>query len=166
MESLGALIVLKAQGKIGHIGLSSVTVEQIKEAQTITPIAAIQNMYHVGNVASQQVLDFCESERIAFLPYFPLAMGTLAQPNSPLIAIAARYNASPAQVALAWLLAVSSQTLLIPGTSSIAHLEENYASRAIRLTQKRLSQFAKLPNRALQRTCRKRPAAELDDGRL
>ena len=133
LESLGALIDLKAQGKIGHIGLSSVTVEQIKEAQSMTPIAAIQNMYNVGNVASQQVLDLCESERIAFLPYFPLAMGALARPGSPLAAIAARYNASPAQVALAWLLAVSSQTILIPGTSSIAHLEENYAARTLRL---------------------------------
>ena len=139
LESLGALTDLKAQGKIGHIGLSSATVEQIKEAQTMTPIAAIQNMYNVGNVASQRVLDLCESERIAFLPYFPLAMGALARPDSPLVAIAARYNASPAQVALAWLLAVSSQTILIPGTSSISHLEENYAARAIRLKQEEIA---------------------------
>ena len=139
LESLGALTDLKAQGKIGHIGLSSASVEQIKEAQTMTPIAAIQNMYNVGNVASQRVLDLCESERIAFLPYFPLAMGALARPDSPLVAIAARYNASPAQVALAWLLAVSSQTILIPGTSSIAHLEENYAARAIRLKQEEIA---------------------------
>ena len=139
LESLGALTDLQAQGKIDHIGLSSATVEQIKEAQTMTPIAAIQNMYNVGNVASQRVLDLCESEQIAFLPYFPLAMGALARPSSPLVAIAARYNASPAQVALAWLLAVSSQTILIPGTSSIAHLEENYAARAIRLKQEEIA---------------------------
>lgn len=138
-ESLGALTDLKAQGKIGHIGLSCVTVEQIKEAQTMTPIAAIQNMYNVGNVASQRVLDLCESEQIAFLPYFPLAMGALAQPSSPLVATAVRYNASPAQVALAWLLAVSSQTVLIPGTSNIAHLEENHAAHAIRLKQEEIA---------------------------
>lgn len=138
-ESLGALIDLKAQGKIGHIGLSSVTVEQIKEAQTMTPIAAIQNMYNVGNVSSQRVLEFCDSGQIAFLPYFPLAMGALAQPDSPLVTVAERHNASPAQVALAWLLAVSSQTIVIPGTSSIAHLEENYAARAIRLKQEEIA---------------------------
>ena len=114
LESLGALADLKAQGKISHIGLSSVTVEQIKEAQTLTPIAAIQNMYHVGNVASQRVLDLCESERIAFLPYFPLAMGALARPDSPLVAIAARYNISPAQVALAGSLRFRARPYLFP----------------------------------------------------
>lgn len=138
-ESLGALVDLKRDGKIGHIGLSSVSVEQIKEAQLIISVAAVQNMFNVGNISSQQVLTFCDSEQIAFLPYFPLAMGALAQPNSPLLTIAKQYNASPAQTALAWLLAVSRQTIVIPGTSSIAHLEENMAASAIQLTKEDIS---------------------------
>lgn len=138
-ESLGVLADLKKAGKIGHVGLSSASVEQIKEAQAIVSIAAVQNMFNVGNIASRQVLTFCESEQIAFLPYFPLAMGALARPDSPLLAVAKQYNASPAQTALAWLLAISRQTLVIPGTSSIAHLEENIAASAIRLTQEDLS---------------------------
>ena len=134
-ESMGALANLKAEGKIGHIGLSSVTVAQIQAAQDVAPIAAVQNMYNVGNVASQQVLDFCTAQGLAFLPYFPLAMGSLAQADGPLHAVAARHGVSTAQIALAWLLAVSPQTIVIPGTSSVAHLEENHAARTVRLNQ-------------------------------
>ncbi len=97
----------------------------------MTSIASIQNLYNVANVASQPVLDFCESEQIAFLFYFPLATGTLARAHGLLLTIAARHNAFPAQIALAWLLLVSNQTILIPSTSSIAHLEQNYASSTI-----------------------------------
>ena len=124
-DSVAALAELQEEGKIRHIGLSNVDVEQIERAQQIATIVSVQNQYNVVNRASEDVLRFCEEARIAFLPYFPLAVGELAESGTALAEIAAAHRATPAQVALAWLLQHSPVTLPIPGTSSIAHFDEN-----------------------------------------
>ena len=134
-ESIGALSTLQNQGKIRHIGLSAANIEHIKEAEKIVPIASIQNMYNVGNIASQSVLDYCGTKRIAFLPYFPLSMGSLAAMGSSLTSVAEKYGVSAGQIALAWLLHVSEWTVPIPGTSNIQHLEENMAADRVVLSQ-------------------------------
>lgn len=134
-ESVGALSTLQSQGKIRHIGLSAANIEQIKEAEKIIPIASIQNLYNVGNIASQSVLDYCATKRISFLPYFPLSMGSLAAVGGSLASIAEKYGVTPGQIALAWLLHVSEWTIPIPGTSNIQHLEENMAAESVVLSQ-------------------------------
>jgi aryl-alcohol dehydrogenase-like predicted oxidoreductase len=133
-ESIGALAMLRNQGKIRHIGLSAASVDQIKDAERIVAIASIQNMYNAGNDVSQGVLDYCGARHIAFLPYFPLSMGSLAGADSTLAAIAKNHGATPGQIALAWLLHVSEQTVPIPGTSNLRHLEENMAAAQIQLS--------------------------------
>jgi pyridoxine 4-dehydrogenase len=132
-EPLGALAELREEGKIRHIGLSEVSVEQIQRAQQIVPIVSVQNRYNLTDRDSEDVLDFCEREGIGFIPWFPLATGDLARPGGPLDEIAARHDASPGQVALAWLLWSSPVMLPIPGTSSIEHLEENVAAASLEL---------------------------------
>jgi pyridoxine 4-dehydrogenase len=124
-DSVAALAELRDEGKIRHIGLSNVGVEEIERAQEIAPIVSVQNHYNVGDRASEDELRFCEEAGIAFLPYFPLATGDLAKPGGVLAEIAAGHGATPAQVALAWLLQHSPVTLPIPGTSRIAHFDEN-----------------------------------------
>jgi pyridoxine 4-dehydrogenase len=124
-DSVGALAELQEEGKIRHIGLSNVGVEEIERAQQIAPIVSVQNQYNVANRASEDVLRFCEEAGLAFLPWFPLAVGELAESGTALADIASGHGATPAQVALAWLLQHSPVTLPIPGTSSIAHFEEN-----------------------------------------
>src|ERR671920_1354688 len=124
-ESLGALAQLREEGKVRYVGLSEVGVEEIQRAQEIVPIVSVQNRYNLIDRGSEDVLDFCEREGIGFVPWFPLATGDLARPKGPLDEIAARHNASPGQVALAWLLWRSPVMLPIPGTSSVEHLEEN-----------------------------------------
>jgi pyridoxine 4-dehydrogenase len=133
-EQFGVLAELRAQGKIRHVGLSEVGVDQVAAAREIVPVASVQNRYSLADRAWEQVLDHCEREGIAFLPWFPLGAGRLTQPGSALDEVAGRYQATPAQVALAWLLARSPVMLPIPGTSSVAHLEENLAAAALRLT--------------------------------
>jgi pyridoxine 4-dehydrogenase len=124
-DSVAALAELQEEEKILHIGLSNVNVEEIERAQQIVRIVSVQNHYNVADRASEDVLRFCQEEGIAFLPYFPLATGELAESGTALAEIAAGHGATPAQVALAWLLQHSPVTLPIPGTSSVAHFDEN-----------------------------------------
>jgi aryl-alcohol dehydrogenase-like predicted oxidoreductase len=132
-DQLGALVELQAEGKIRHIGLSEVTVSQLQAALAITPIATVQNLYNVGNRASEPLLDLCASAGIGFIPWFPVQTGELAAPGGPLDDLATSTGHSPAQLALAWLLQRSPVMLPIPGTKSVGHLEENWAAAAITL---------------------------------
>ena len=138
-ESLGALAELREEGKVRYVGLSEVGVEEIQRAQEIVPIVSVQNRYNLIDRRSEDVLDFCEREGIGFLPWFPLATGDLARPGGPLDEIAARHDASPGQVALAWLLWRSPVMLPIPGTSSVEHLEENVAAASLDLDEEELA---------------------------
>jgi pyridoxine 4-dehydrogenase len=138
-ESLRALAELREEGKIHHVGLSEVSVEEIQRAQEIVPIVSVQNRYNLTDRGSEDVLDFCEREGIGFIPWFPLATGDLARPGGPLDEIAARHDASPGQVALAWLLWRSPVMLPIPGTSSVEHLEENVAAASLELDEEELA---------------------------
>jgi pyridoxine 4-dehydrogenase len=133
-DQIGELDALRGEGKIRHIGLSEVTVEQVEAARAIAPIASVQNLYNLTNRKAEDVLDHCAANGIAFIPWFPLATGTLAGPDGPLAAMAAEHGATPAQLALAWLLRRSPVMLPIPGTSSVAHLEENVAAAGVALT--------------------------------
>jgi len=134
-DQLGALKDLQAEGKIKHIGLSEVTVRQLQYARTIAPIASVQNRYSVTDRGAEDVLDYCEQNDIVFIPWFPLAAGGLTGADSPLRRVAAQKDATPSQVALAWLLARSPVIVPIPGTSKVAHLIENVAAAAITLTE-------------------------------
>jgi pyridoxine 4-dehydrogenase len=133
-EQVGELKLLQDEGKIGHIGLSEVSVEQLQEAQRYATIASVQNLYNLANRDSEALLDYSEANGIAFIPWFPLATGKLAQPGGPLDAIAERLKATPSQLALAWLLRRSPVMLPIPGTSSVAHLEDNVAAADVVLS--------------------------------
>jgi aryl-alcohol dehydrogenase-like predicted oxidoreductase len=129
-ESVGALVDLKDEGKIRHIGLSNVSEEELRQAQAMTPIVSIQNRYNLADRRSESMVDLCEQEAMAFLPWGPLGDAD----DGPAAGIAAKYGVSPQQVTLAWLLARSPAMLPIPGTSSLAHLEENVAAAALELT--------------------------------
>ncbi|MBO3752905.1 aldo/keto reductase [Streptosporangiaceae bacterium NEAU-GS5] len=133
-DQVGELKALKDEGKIAHIGLSEVTVDQIEQARAVAPIASVQNLYNLANRAAEDVLDYCERNEIAFIPWFPLATGDLVKSGGPLEAIAARLSATPSQLALAWLLRRSPVMLPIPGTSSVGHLEQNVAAAGVQLT--------------------------------
>jgi aryl-alcohol dehydrogenase-like predicted oxidoreductase len=132
-DQLGALVELQQAGKIGHIGISEVTVSQLRAAQQITPIATVQNLYNLSNRASQPLLNVCATEHIGFIPWFPVATGKLADRGGPLAALAERTGHTPSQLALAWLLARSPVMLPIPGTKSLTHLVENCGAAAITL---------------------------------
>jgi pyridoxine 4-dehydrogenase len=133
-DQVGMLAELRQQGKIRHVGLSEVQVDQVQAARGIVPVASVQNRYSLADRAWERVLDHCEREGIAFLPWFPLGAGRLVEPGGALAAVARRRRqATPAQVALAWLLRRSPVMLPIPGTSSVAHLEENLAASTLRL---------------------------------
>jgi pyridoxine 4-dehydrogenase len=132
-EQLGTLKDLQAQGKIKHIGLSEVSVRQIQHAQTIVPIVSVQNRYSVTDRGSEDVLKYCEKEKMGFIPWFPLAAGRVSGSDSPVSRLAARWKATPSQVALAWLLARSPVMLPIPGTSRVEHLEENVAAGELKI---------------------------------
>jgi aryl-alcohol dehydrogenase-like predicted oxidoreductase len=133
-DQLGELVALQHEGKIGHIGLSEVTVTELRESRRHATIATVQNLYNLANRSAEELLEVCEAESIGFIPYFPLATGGLARPGSPLDQIAHELDATPAQLALAWLLERSPVMLPIPGTASVAHLEENLAAAEIELT--------------------------------
>jgi aryl-alcohol dehydrogenase-like predicted oxidoreductase len=133
-ESVGALAELRQEGKIAHVGLSNVGIEHIGRAQRIVEIVSVQNRYNLLERRDEDVLQACEAEGLAFIPWFPLKTGELAEPHSVVAAIAKAHDATPAQVALAWLLAHSAMLLPIPGTSKVAHLEENVAAAHLRLT--------------------------------
>jgi pyridoxine 4-dehydrogenase len=141
-ESFEALAELKEEGKIRHLGLSSVTLEAFEEARKIAPVVAVQNLYNLANRSSEALLEACKEEGIAFVPFFPLAIGELAKPEGRVAEIATRRGATAAQVALAWLLARSPAILAIPGTSSVRHLEENAAAASIGLSREELEELA------------------------
>lgn len=132
-DQIGALTRLQEEGKIRHIGLSEVSVAQIREVQGLAEIVSVQNLYNLANRKSEDVLEFCEAENIAFIPWFPLATGDLAAEGGPLAQAAERLRAKPSQVALAWLLQRSPVMLPIPGTSKVSHLEENTAAALLEL---------------------------------
>jgi pyridoxine 4-dehydrogenase len=133
-DQLGELVALQQEGKIRHIGLSEVNVDQLKAAQKVATIVSVQNMYNLAARGAEPVLDACEADGIGFIPWFPLAAGPLAAPDGPLQRIAADHHASPSQLALAWLLKRSPVMLPIPGTSKVTHLEENVAAGGIELS--------------------------------
>jgi pyridoxine 4-dehydrogenase len=133
-EQFGAVERLLATGVIRHAGLSEVSVADIKAASKVFKVATVQNRYNLVDRASEDVLDYCTEHGIGFIPWFPLAAGDLASPGSVLDSIAKRYNAAPSQVALAWMLERSPVMLPIPGTSKVAHLEENIAGVSIELS--------------------------------
>ena len=133
-DQIGTLVELRDEGKIRHIGLSEVSVEQLDHARSITEIATVQNRYNVADRAAEDVLDACERQGIGFIPWFPLNTGKLAGEGGPLDEIAERHGSSPAQLALAWLLHRSPVMLPIPGTKSVEHLEDNVAAAAIVLS--------------------------------
>jgi aryl-alcohol dehydrogenase-like predicted oxidoreductase len=138
-DSVCALAVLREEGKIRHVGLSNVGVRELEIAIDIVPIASVQNRYNLSDRSSEAVLQACEREEVGFIPWYPLATGRLARPGGPLNEIAARHDATPAQVALAWLLKHSPAMLPIPGTSSVSHLEENVAAAALELTDEEMA---------------------------
>jgi len=133
-DSLGAVKELQDAGKIRHIGLSEVSVQEIEQAREVVDVVSVQNLYNLGNRQSEEVLQYCEREGIAFIPWFPVAAGDLAKPGGLLDEIAAEHQATHAQLALAWLLRRSPVMLPIPGTGSVAHLEENCAAAQVELT--------------------------------
>ncbi len=142
VDSLGAMAQLQQEGKIRHIGLSSVSLEQLKTAQKMFQVASVQNLYNLVDRRDEDILDYCTQQGIPFMPYFPLAMGRLGGEVRPLVVIAQRHHATPAQVALAWLRARSPHMVLIPGTRSVAHLEENIASVNIQLSEEEWKELA------------------------
>ena len=132
-DQFGLLRDLQSEGKVRHVGLSEVNVAEIEAALRIVPIATVQNQYNLVYRSSEDVLDYCTRENIGFIPFFPLATGDLAKSGGPLRRAAARLNAHPAQLALAWLLRKSPVMLPIPGTSKVKHLEENIVAALLKL---------------------------------
>jgi pyridoxine 4-dehydrogenase len=134
-DQVGELAKLQEEGKIRFIGLSEVTVDELRAATEIAPIATVQNLYNLANRSAEELLDYSAANGIGFIPWFPLATGELAKPGSPLAELAAERGATPSQLALAWLLRRSPVMLPIPGTASVAHLEDNVAAAGITLTE-------------------------------
>jgi pyridoxine 4-dehydrogenase len=142
-DSVGEIAKMRAEGKIRHVGLSNVTVEELARAQKIVPIVTVQNHYNLAQrqsermtvQQSEEMIEVCERQGIGFIPWGPLEIGELARQGSPLEQIARRHNAQPGQIVLAWLLQRSSTMLPIPGTASVKHLEENTMAATIKLTQ-------------------------------
>jgi pyridoxine 4-dehydrogenase len=132
-DSLGAFRELQEQGKVRHIGISNVSPEDIERARAVVDVVSVQNRYNLVDRAQEPTLEPSERAGIGFIPWFPLATGDLAEPGGPLDEIARAHGATPGQVALAWLLQRSPVMLPIPGTSSVEHLEENWAARELRL---------------------------------
>lgn len=132
-DSVGALLKMQQQGKIRHIGLSNVSVAELERAQKVVSVVSVQNHYNIAERESEDVLRYCEKKGLGFIPWYPLGDGSLANPGGKLDVLAKKKQATPAQVALAWLLKHSPVMLPIPGTSSLAHLEENVAAGVLQL---------------------------------
>lgn len=133
-ESLQVIARLQRQGKIRHVGLSEVKPHEIEQARKVVPIVSVQNQYNIGDRKHEDVVDYCTENNIAFIPWFPVAAGKLAQPGGPLDEAAKKHNATVAQLSLAWLLHRSPVMLPIPGTSSVEHLEENVGAANVQLS--------------------------------
>lgn len=138
-DSVGALAELQAEGKIGHVGVSNVSVSELVRARSIVPIATVQNLYNLSDRHSEDVLSYCTRHAIGFIPWYPLATGKLAKAGGPLAQIAKRRGATPTQIALAWLLRHSPVMLPIPGTSKVTHLEENTGGATLDLSDEDLA---------------------------
>lgn len=141
-EQFGFLADQQRAGKIRHIGLSEVTVEQIERARKHFPVVSVQNRYNLGDREWESVVDYCEREKIGFIPWFPLAVGKLADAGGAVAKAAANHGATPSQVALAWLLQRSPVMLPIPGTSRVKHLEENMGAAGLKLTPEEFEEIA------------------------
>jgi pyridoxine 4-dehydrogenase len=140
-DQVGELKLLQDEGKIRHIGLSEVSIAELEQARTVAEIVSVQNLFNLSNRSAEPLLDHAEAEGIAFIPWFPLATGELSKPGGPLDALAREHDATPSQLALAWLLRRSPVMLPIPGTSTVAHLEDNLAAASLQLTD---AEFAAL----------------------
>jgi pyridoxine 4-dehydrogenase len=140
-DQIGELVALRDEGKIAAIGLSEVTVDQLEQVRAITEIATVQNRYNLVDRRSEDVLEYCEREGIGFIPWAPVEAGSLAQPGGPVDDVASATGASAAQVALAWLLARSPVILPIPGTSSVAHLEDNMGAAGLELSAEQVAEL-------------------------
>jgi aryl-alcohol dehydrogenase-like predicted oxidoreductase len=141
-EQIGELKRLQGEGKVHHIGLSGVSVDQLRAAQELVTIVSVQNQFNLADRSAEPVLDYSTGHGIAFIPYRPLATGSLASEGSPLAELARKHDATPAQLALAWLLKRSRVMLPIPGTSSVAHLEDNMLGASIELTDKEFAELS------------------------
>jgi pyridoxine 4-dehydrogenase len=143
-EQFELLRDLQREGKVLHVGLSEVGVHEIEAARKIVPIATVQNLYNLGNRKAEPVVDYCDKEGIGFIPWYPIASGKLLVEGGPLSEVAKAVGATPSQVALAWLLRRSKVMLPIPGTSSVAHVEENCGAGAVTLSDGQYQQLKKL----------------------
>jgi aryl-alcohol dehydrogenase-like predicted oxidoreductase len=140
-DQVGVFVEAQQAGKVRHIGLSEVTTEQLAAAQKVAAITTVQNRYNVADREWESVVDVCEQQNIGFLPWFPLATGSLAKNGGPLDSMAKKRGVAPSQIALAWLLQRSPVMLPIPGTSSVAHLEENMVGASIRLSEDEMTEL-------------------------
>jgi pyridoxine 4-dehydrogenase len=138
-EQFGVMKQLQDEGKVRHLGLSEVSVDEIEAARQVCEVATVQNLYNLANRRSEDVLNYCERHGIGFIPWFPLAAGKLAEPGGAVAEVAAAHGATPGQVALAWLLARSPVMLPIPGTASVSHLEENVGGAGLELSAAELA---------------------------
>lgn len=143
-DQIGVLKDLQTEGKIKHIGLSEVSKSQARYARTMVEIVSVQNRYSVTDRGSEDVLEYCEQEKIAFIPWFPLAAGRVSKTDSPIREVASQLGATPSQVALAWLLARSPVMLPIPGTSRVDHLEENVAASGLKISARELQELDRM----------------------
>jgi pyridoxine 4-dehydrogenase len=144
-DSVGTLVDLQREGKIRHIGVSNVSAAELSRARKVAEIVSVQNSYNLQDRSSDALIDICAGAGIVFIPFYPLAKGRLARPDSPLARIAERHHATSGQIALAWLLHRSPVMLPIPGTSSLAHFEENLGAMSIRLSTEEIQTLAGLP---------------------
>jgi pyridoxine 4-dehydrogenase len=133
-ESLGELKKMQEEGKIRHIGISETTVADIEQARKIVKVVSVQNQYNISNRAYEEVVEYCTKQKIAFIPWFPLAAGELTKPGGALERLAKSHNATTSNIAIAWLLRRSPVMLPIPGTSSVKHLEQNVAAAELKLS--------------------------------
>jgi pyridoxine 4-dehydrogenase len=145
-EQFGLLKTLLDEGKVQALGLSEVSVDEIKAAQKVFPVLTVQNLYNVTNRQSEDVLNYCEEQGIGFIPWFPVASGDLARSGGPLDSLAKEKGATVAQLSLAWLLRRSPVMIPIPGTSKVAHLEENIAAQNVELDDETFNTLSKLTN--------------------
>jgi len=144
-DSIGTLVDLQREGKIGYIGVSNVSAAELSRAREVAEIVSVQNSYNLQDRSSDTLIDICTGAGMAFIPFYPLAKGRLARPDSPLARIAERHHATPGQIALAWLLHRSPVMLPIPGTSSLAHFEENLGAASIRLNTEEIGALVHFP---------------------